>query len=230
MFWNFSKADWPAFAELTEKDFSSLLLSHQLNENWLNFKAIVIRNAKKTIPRGNFKSFKATYMHNDPCLRALVDKKVRLFQNLKYTNSDSIRVEFNKTNSEIKHLYAAKKRASWHDICSKIDARTNNSKLWSVAKSLSRDRPQVDVCNTILTADGFPPNDDRATANILGSHYQKMSRLTSNKADKNTERQAKLAVHKCRSSDLGEPVFLADFSMHELSFKCSRSEEVTGTR
>ncbi|GFY71998.1 uncharacterized protein TNIN_159651 [Trichonephila inaurata madagascariensis] len=155
-------------------------------------------------------------MHNDPCLRALVDKRDRLFQNLKYTNNDSIRVEFNKTNAEIKRLYAAKKRASWHEICSKIDARTNNSKLWSIAKSLSRDRPQVEVCNTILTANGFPPNDDRATANILGSHYQKMSRPTFNKADKNTERQAKLAVHKCRSSDLGDPVFLADFSMHEL--------------
>ncbi|GFX89620.1 putative RNA-directed DNA polymerase from transposon BS [Trichonephila clavipes] len=36
-----------------------------------------------------------------------------------------------------------------------------------------------------------------------------MSRLT-------FTRQAKLAVHKCRSSDLGEPVFLADFSMLEL--------------
>ncbi|GFX48234.1 hypothetical protein TNCV_3931841 [Trichonephila clavipes] len=87
MFWNFGKADWSAFAELTEKDFSSLPLSHQLNVNWVNFKAVVIRNAKKTIPRGNFKSFKATYMYNDPYLRALVDKRGRLFQNLKYTNS-----------------------------------------------------------------------------------------------------------------------------------------------
>ncbi|GFT78413.1 putative RNA-directed DNA polymerase from transposon BS [Trichonephila clavipes] len=50
----------------------------------------------------------------------------------------------------------------------------------------------------------------------LGSNYQKMSRLTFNKADKNTKLQAKLAVHKCRNSDLSEPVFLADFSMHEL--------------
>ncbi|GFV92156.1 hypothetical protein TNCV_1895921 [Trichonephila clavipes] len=91
-----------------------------------------------------------------------------------------------------------KKRSSWHEICSKIDARTNNSKLWFIAKSLGRDRLQVEVCNTthILTADVFPPNDDRATANILGSHYQKMSRLTFNKADKNTERQAKLAVQQ----------------------------------
>ncbi|GFU10039.1 RNA-directed DNA polymerase from mobile element jockey [Trichonephila clavipes] len=102
----------------------------------------------------------------------------------------------------------------------KIIAGTKNSKLWSIAKSLSKDRPQVEVCNTIFTADGFPPNDDRATGNILGSHYQKMSRLTFNKANKNTERQAKLAVHKCRSLDLGQPVFLADLaeqsSMHEL--------------
>ncbi|GFS66449.1 hypothetical protein TNCV_3856921 [Trichonephila clavipes] len=92
----------------------------------------------------DFKSFKATYMHNDPCIRVLFDKRDRLFQNLKYTNKDSIRVEFNKINAEIKRLYAAKKRASWHEICSKIDARTNNSKLWSIGKSLSRDRPQVE--------------------------------------------------------------------------------------
>ncbi|GFY32092.1 putative RNA-directed DNA polymerase from transposon BS [Trichonephila clavipes] len=43
-----------------------------------------------------------------------------------------------------------------------------------------------------------------------------MSRLTFNKADKNTERQVKLAVHKCRSSDFDDPVFLVEFSMHEL--------------
>ncbi|GFX97835.1 hypothetical protein TNCV_4904861 [Trichonephila clavipes] len=98
----------------------------------------------------------------------------------------------------------------------KSHARTNNSKLWSIAKSLSRDRPQVEVCNTILTEDGFPPNEDKATANVLGSHYQKISRPTFNKADKNTQKQAKLAVHKCRSSDHGEPVLLADFSRHEL--------------
>ncbi|GFY46982.1 RNA-directed DNA polymerase from mobile element jockey [Trichonephila inaurata madagascariensis] len=85
-------------------------------------------------------------------------------------------------------FYRCKKPGLWHEICSKIDARTNNSKLWSIAKSLSRERPQVEVCNTILTADGFLPKDDRATTNILGSHYKKMSRLTFNKADKYTER------------------------------------------
>ncbi|GFS81213.1 RNA-directed DNA polymerase from mobile element jockey [Trichonephila clavipes] len=130
---------WSVLGNIGKKDFSPLPLSHQLNVNWLNFKAVVIRNAKKTIPGGNFKSFKATYLHNDSCLSVLVVKRDRLFQNLKYTNRDSIRVEFNKTNAEIKRLYAAKMRASWHEICSKIDARTNNSKLWSIAKSLSRD-------------------------------------------------------------------------------------------
>ncbi|GFX64007.1 putative RNA-directed DNA polymerase from transposon BS [Trichonephila clavipes] len=130
-----------------------------------------------------------------------------------------IKIELKKPRHSYKRnvleFRSKKKRASWHEICSKIDARTNNSKLWSIAKSPSRDRPQVEVCNT-KTADGFPPNDDRATAKFLGSHYQKMNRLTFNKADKNTERQAKSAVHKCRSSDLGDPVFWGDFSMHEL--------------
>ncbi|GFW46503.1 uncharacterized protein TNCV_4811901 [Trichonephila clavipes] len=36
-----------------------------------------------------------------------------------------------------------------------------------------------------------------------------MSRLIFNKADKHTERQSKFAIHKCRSPDLGSPVFLA---------------------
>ncbi|GFS50751.1 putative RNA-directed DNA polymerase from transposon BS [Trichonephila clavipes] len=43
-----------------------------------------------------------------------------------------------------------------------------------------------------------------------------MSGLTFNKAAKHTERQAKLAIHKCHCSDLGDPVFLADFFMQEL--------------
>ncbi|GFV01321.1 RNA-directed DNA polymerase from mobile element jockey [Trichonephila clavipes] len=43
-----------------------------------------------------------------------------------------------------------------------------------------------------------------------------MSRLVFNKADKHTERQAKLVIHKCRSSDLSSPVFMANFSMQEL--------------
>ncbi|GFW96233.1 uncharacterized protein TNCV_572041 [Trichonephila clavipes] len=116
----------------------------------------------------------------------------------------------------IHYLYVAKKRASWHKISSKIDARTNNSKSWTIAKSQSRDRSQVEVCNPILTADGFPPNGDRATANIIGSHYQKMNTPTFNKADKYTERQAKLAIHKCRSSDLGNSIFFTDFSIHEI--------------
>ncbi|GFU83178.1 hypothetical protein TNCV_3737891 [Trichonephila clavipes] len=98
----------------------------------------------------------------------------------------------------------------------KLMLELTTPELWSIAKSPSRDRPQVEVCNTILSADGFPPNDDGATANILGSHYQKLNRLTFNKSGKNTERQAKSAVHKCRRSDLGDPVFLGDFSMHEL--------------
>ncbi|GFW07641.1 putative RNA-directed DNA polymerase from transposon BS [Trichonephila clavipes] len=104
MFWNFDKADWPAFAELTERLYVT-------------------------------PTFSST------------QRKLAQFQSSCY---------------------------------SKIDARTNNSNLWSIAKSLSRDRPQVEQ--------GW----------------------------QNTERQAKSAVHKCRNSDLGDPVFLADFSMHEL--------------
>ncbi|GFY38737.1 hypothetical protein TNIN_337811 [Trichonephila inaurata madagascariensis] len=131
--------------------------------------------------------FKATY--RDPCLRPVVDRRDRLFQKLKHTNSYNIRVKFNKTKAKIKRMYAAKKRVSRLEIWSKIDARTNNFKLWTFAKSLSRDRPQLEVCYTILTAEGFPPNDDRVIVNTLGSHYQKMRRLTLNKVDKQTEIQ-----------------------------------------
>ncbi|GFU28672.1 hypothetical protein TNCV_468661 [Trichonephila clavipes] len=103
--------------------------------------------------------------------------------------------------------------------------------LWTIAKYLSRDRPQVEARNTILTMDDFPPNDARAIANILGSHCQKMSRLTFNKADKYTERQAKLAVHngslliyacpetKAAASNPGDPEDHMALSSAEIYFR-----------
>ncbi|GFX64000.1 hypothetical protein TNCV_1135131 [Trichonephila clavipes] len=137
MFWNFGKADWPAFAELTEKDFSSLPPSHQLN-----FKAVVIRNAKETIPRGNFKSFKATYMHNDPCLRALVEiKETDCYKTSNIPPATVSELSLAKLMQNLSVCTQQKSERHGTKSAVKLMLEPTTPKLWSIARSPSRDRP-----------------------------------------------------------------------------------------
>ncbi|GFW82818.1 uncharacterized protein TNCV_3493881 [Trichonephila clavipes] len=85
-------------------------------------------------------------------------------------------MELNKINAKIKRLYAQIKRDKWNDLCSGLDSRTSNGKLWKLPKNISNERPQAEQCNTILSEEGNLAVNDEQAADLLGLHYQKISR------------------------------------------------------
>lgn len=72
-FWNFRKADWKTFADLTERIFGDGNFGDDLETNWKFFKDTVISAAKKSIPRGNFKRPRALYSYGTPNIAALIE-------------------------------------------------------------------------------------------------------------------------------------------------------------
>ncbi|GFV28088.1 hypothetical protein TNCV_3193351 [Trichonephila clavipes] len=78
-----------------------------------------------------------------------------------------------------------------------------NTKLWKLMKSLSITQPQQEECNTIIDDNGQISSDNKTSANLLGSYYQKTSKLNFNAMDKDTENYARKVVHGCRSSEHG---------------------------
>ncbi|GFY29144.1 putative RNA-directed DNA polymerase from transposon BS [Trichonephila clavipes] len=88
-------------------------------------------------------------------------------------------------------------------------------------KSLSITQPQQEECNTIIDDNGQISSDNKTSANLLGSYYQKTSKLTFNEMDKDTENYARKLVHGCRSSEHGIPIFKEFFTMQELNMALS---------
>ncbi|GFX66394.1 hypothetical protein TNCV_343681 [Trichonephila clavipes] len=73
--------------------------------------------------------------------------------------------------------YAHSKRHNWNKLCSTFDPRDPNTKISNLGKSISREQPQVEKCNTIQGVNGTMLQTDRKAANILGKQYQKISNL-----------------------------------------------------
>ncbi|GFU48594.1 RNA-directed DNA polymerase from mobile element jockey [Trichonephila clavipes] len=136
-FWNFKKANWDCFQRITEGSFDKRTTMDNLEQEWHSFTQVIIHTSKRSIPRGNFKHLKSYFQHKDPGLRTLILKRNALHRKLTLTGDREDEVELNKLNASIKHLYIKLKRETWSGLCSNIDAKTPNTKLWKLALSHS---------------------------------------------------------------------------------------------
>ncbi|PRD32400.1 UNVERIFIED_CONTAM: hypothetical protein NCL1_20601 [Trichonephila clavipes] len=131
--------------------------------------------------------------------------------------SNHVRIELNKINAKIKRLYVQIKRNEWNDLCSGLDSRTSNGKLWKLLKNISNEKLQAEQCNTILSEDKNLAVNEEQAANLLGLHYQKISRLNFSVKNRNIKIRASRIVHGCRSdTHRGTYIFNRDFRVNEL--------------
>lgn len=214
-FWNFNKANWSSFRDSVDRELAAALFNDDLNSNWLTFKNTILKHARAYIPRGNEKGYVPCYTQNLSILDPLIEKRKNLVDSAGHAENNP-RPELNKINAEIKSAYAHLRRSRWNELCSTIDARTPNSKLWKLVKGISREQPQIDKCSSIFDANGQMFPDDKSAANGLAIHYQKISKLTLTNEDKPILYNARNIVHGCRSTDLGDPSMVKNFSLREL--------------
>ncbi|GFU36246.1 uncharacterized protein TNCV_558921 [Trichonephila clavipes] len=94
---------------------------------------------------------------------------------------------------------------------------TSNGKLWKLLKNISNEQPQAEQCNAILSEDRNLAVNDEQAADLLGLHYQKISRLNFSVEDRNIKIRASRIVHGCRSdTHRGTSTFSRDFRVNEL--------------
>ncbi|GFW44522.1 uncharacterized protein TNCV_4389811 [Trichonephila clavipes] len=193
--WISKKADWQIFAEAVD---NGIPLTDGVDLNWCCLKEMILRAEKKYIPRGKLKNRKPYLSSKSPLLQPLLDERKIIFENRDTGRSNYVRIELNKINAKIKRLYAQIKRDKWNDLCSGLDSRTSNGKLWKLLKNISNEQPQAEKCNTILSEDGNLAVNDEQAADLLGLHYQKISRLNFSIEDRNIKIRASRIVHGCR--------------------------------
>ncbi|GFU71320.1 hypothetical protein TNCV_3783051 [Trichonephila clavipes] len=94
-FWNFKKAYWDCFQQITEVSFDKRITMDNLEQEWHSFKQVIIHVSKQSIPRGNIKHLKSYFQHRDPGLKTLILKRNTLHRKLILTGDRDYKVELN---------------------------------------------------------------------------------------------------------------------------------------
>ncbi|KAF8766539.1 putative RNA-directed DNA polymerase like protein [Argiope bruennichi] len=196
-FWNFNEANWASFSDSVDKEISAVPMTGNLNNDWNNFKNIILKYAKACIPRGNVKRYVPCYTKNTAVIEPLLEKRKSLLQ-ASGPVVNNRRTAINKINAEIKLTYA------------------HLNPLDSSGAGLCKEQIQNEECNSIRNTDGQIFPDDKSSANGLAAHYQSTGRLHFTNEDKPILSKARNIVHGCRSTDLGDPTLTKQFSMRKL--------------
>ncbi|GBN96073.1 hypothetical protein AVEN_204636-1 [Araneus ventricosus] len=215
--WNFRRVDWLSFTTFMDNEISRNPLTEDLDTNWNTLKKVMHKVAKYNIPRGKMK--KRPYLtNNSPSLQPLLEERKQIVDVLNSNNSNQDRIELHEVNAELKRKYAQIKRNKWNELCTSLDSRSSNGKLWKLVKNIGKEQPQVEKCNTIKNRDGTVAWDDGQAANILGSHYQNnINKLTFKAEDKHIRSRASDIVHGCCSNTQESiPIFNWDLTLQEL--------------
>ncbi|GFU23574.1 uncharacterized protein TNCV_1343601 [Trichonephila clavipes] len=142
-----------------DQNLTSTPFTNDLEENWTNFKNIILDNAKLYIPRGNVKGYIPLFTHNASSLKPLLDRRKQLLESFNENNSlnDSqggLRTEINQINAKIRKSYAQLKRSRWRELCKNLDSRTTNSKLWRIVKKINKEQEQCEESNSVIDTNG----------------------------------------------------------------------------
>ncbi|GFT18144.1 pogo transposable element with KRAB domain [Trichonephila clavipes] len=101
---------------------------------------MILRAVKKYIPRGKLKKRKLYSSSKSPLLQPLLEDGKRIFENRDTGSSTHVRIELNKTNANVKRPYVQIKWDKWNELCSGLDSRTSNGKLWEKNKDMNTAR------------------------------------------------------------------------------------------
>ncbi|GBM34657.1 hypothetical protein AVEN_122052-1 [Araneus ventricosus] len=151
-------------------------------------------------------------------VQKLLTDRDQLLRNYAQRADDETRIQINKINADIKRLFIDSKRSRWEQLCSKLDYKIRNSRLWKLAKALYRVQPKEDNSNSVTKSNGSPTIDDKEAAEELVKFYSKESRLTFNKEDRKVGKLTKNLVKTCRKVSISNHLFSDHITTSELIY------------
>ena len=155
--WNFKKAKWDLFRQVSEdrlekdppsKDSDVEQINEQVTSNCLD-------SAQLSIPRGNTANYKPFW---NPTLEEAV--QARHLARIKYedNNDPTNRTEYNKKSAEAKLITKKSKQETWSNTCAQLNLKQGGREAWSLLNNLSgenrKENPKpLHLENETLTTD-----------------------------------------------------------------------------
>ncbi|GFQ86314.1 hypothetical protein TNCT_523581 [Trichonephila clavata] len=79
-------------------------------------------------------------------------------------------------------------------MCSKIDSRPSNSKLWKLVKSIYKE--QFEICNSVREATGHAYPDYKSVPNGLAARYQSSTWFNFSSINRSLLKRSRNVIHE----------------------------------
>ncbi|GFY74986.1 putative RNA-directed DNA polymerase from transposon BS [Trichonephila inaurata madagascariensis] len=190
--WNFKKADWSLFENISNNLISQEPISDNLEKEWPHFKHTIFTAAKSSIPRGKSIQTRTFFAHNSDLNKPLISQRTELLKVIAQNGSLDKKIELNKLNAEIKKIYVQVKRSNCNE-----------------------------ETNAIISDNGHVSVDAREAAEALVQHYANESRLAFSSSDKHLARVTRNQIKSCRDrlADTHYSMLISPYPNYLLPFK-----------
>ena len=132
-FWNFKKANWKAYREKTDIELENIDLNQPIEQLYLSICSTIHAAAKKAVPQGNRKKFKAFWKSE---ISDAVKQRQKPRKTAEKDPSTQNKRDYNKLTAKVRHLTKSAKQETWKNNCKKLDVNKEGHKTWRLLNNL----------------------------------------------------------------------------------------------
>ena len=166
--WNFRRANWNSYKELSDQLLSSIEKeeAEQFNEA---FVAAILKASAQSIPRGSVQHYKPFWT---PTLEEAVKVRKAARETLERDNAPDNRTAYQKACAEVKLGIKAEKKQKWQSTTADLNLDNQGTKAWNLLKNLSGEnrrsnpKPMDDQGSSIITDQKKAEHMNRAFASV----------------------------------------------------------------
>ena len=166
--WNFRKANWSNYKELSDQLLCSIEEegTEQFNEA---FVAAILKASAQSIPRGSVQHYKPFWT---PTLEEAVRDRKAARETLERDNAPENRTAYQKACAEVKLGIKAEKKQKWQNTTADLNLDQEGTKAWNLLKNLSGEnrrsnpKPMDDQGSSIITDQKKAEHMNRAFASV----------------------------------------------------------------
>ena len=169
--WNYKKANWNQYAELSNLSLEKVNVSGDINKVVKILNKEILAVAKQTIPRGARREYKPYWSKE---LQEAHDQLTKAREKAEDSPSQDHNIQLKAASAKFTRLQTQTTRDSWKNHTAGMNMDREGRKLWKLAKSLNDEnntKKQV-----VLVEEGNPVTGKKA-ADLLISSYEKESEI-----------------------------------------------------
>ena len=207
--WNYKKAKWGAYRELTDALCSDIRVDgRDIDKVTKDFNAALLKAAHKCIPRGSRRDYKP-YWNDD--LETLQEELSEARREAETHPSQDNNNHLQKARAKFLRTKIQARRKSWHEKTASLNLEKDSSKLWKLTRQLNdegghkRGTTAVEEDDSLLTG--------KHAANKFADNYEDVSNIQVNGERK---REARREERERRSDTAREEVMETCLTLNEL--------------